>query len=67
VCYPKNVDIFLTRHSSLWIGQSTDSALSALCILAHPGHALRGMGIQRVVSSSYQLSRLQVIPNRCCQ
>jgi hypothetical protein len=35
VCYPENFNIFLARHGSLWIGQSTNLALSALCILSH--------------------------------
>jgi len=37
VCYPKNFNIFLARHGFLWLGQSTDLVLSALCILSHLG------------------------------
>ena len=67
VSYPENVDIFLKKHGCMWIGQSTDLALSALCILSYPASVWRTGGIQGVVSSSYPVFRSQVNPNCYCQ
>jgi hypothetical protein len=52
---PKNVYIDLGLHGTLWLGQSTDMALSALCILAHCEAVGCGAKPCRVVSSRLTL------------
>jgi hypothetical protein len=67
VCYPKNFNIFLVRHGSVWMGQSTDLGLSALCILAYLQGLVPWGRIPKVVSSSFYVFCLEAKSNRCCQ